>query len=161
MGGLAAMAWFARLAAMLSAVRGLFITVLVVTMLACLVGAFVPQIPPGSANGLPYAVLVPTAFVSGIVIASVTVLVIFRAMLTSSQRHTSWVKSLTSPNGRIFFFILLLLWTGGMFLLPTIAQAWQPALNGAPSTAEGGLALIGLLAGAFIFLGFIWAVIGE
>ena len=48
-----------------------------------------------------------------------------------------------------------------MFMLPTIAQAWQPALNGAPSAAEGGLALIGLLAGAFLFLGFIWSVIGE
>lgn len=146
---------------MLSAVRGLFITALVVTMLAGLVGAFVPQIPPGSVNGIPYAILVPTALVSAIVIASVTVLLIWRSILTASQRNTSWVKSLTSPNGRVFFFILLLLWTGAMFMLPTIAQAWQPALNGAPSAAEGGLALIGLLAGAFLFLGFIWAIIGE
>ena len=146
---------------MLSAVRGLFITVLVITMLAGILGALVPQIPPGSADGIPYALLVPLALVSAIAMASVTVLIIWRSVLSPSQRHTGWVTSLTSPNGRILFFILLLLWTGGMFLLPTIAQAWQPGLNGADSPALGGLALIGLLGGAFLFLGFIWSVIGE
>ena len=146
---------------MLSAIRGLFITVLVITMLAGIAGALIPQVPPGSADGIPYALLVPTALVSAIVIASVAVLIAWRSMMTPGQRHTGWVKSLTSPNGRIFFFILLLLWTGAMFLVPTIAQAWQPGLNGADSQAEGGLALIGLIGGAFLFLGFIWSVIGE
>jgi len=146
---------------MLSAIRGLFITGLVITMLACIFGAFVPQIPPGSADGIPYALLVPMALVSAIAIASVTVLIVWRSMLSPAQRHTGWVSRLTSPNGRVLFFILLLLWTGGMLLLPTIAQAWQPGLNGADSPALGGLALIGLLGGAFLFLGFTWAVIGE
>ena len=82
-------------------------------------------------------------------------------MMTPGQRHTGWVKSLTRHNGRIFFFILLLLWTGAMFLVPTIAQAWQPGRNGADSQAEGGLALIGRIGGAFLFLGFMWWVIGE
>jgi len=146
---------------MLSPLRGLFITGLVITMLACIFGAFVPQIPPGSADGIPYALLVPIALVWAIAIASVTVLIVLRSMLSPSQRHTGWVASLTSPNGRILFLILLLLWTGAMLLLPTIAQAWQPGLNGADSPALGGLALIGMLAGAFLFLGFTWSVIGE
>ena len=30
-----------------------------------------------------------------------------------------------------------------------------------PATEEGGLALIGMFAGIFIFLGFVWSVIGE
>lgn len=146
---------------MLSAIRGLFITVLVVTMIAGILGAFIPQIPPGSADGIPYALLVPMALVGAVAIATLTVVIAWRSILSPSQRHTGWVSSLTSANGKILFFILLLLWTGVMFLLPTIAQAWQPGLNGADSPALGGLALIGLLGGAFLFLGFIWAVIGE
>jgi hypothetical protein len=36
-----------------------------------------------------------------------------------------------------------------------------PGGYGASANAEGGLAFIGLIAGILVFLGFIWAVIGE
>jgi hypothetical protein len=55
-------------------------------------------------------------------------------------------------NGRYAFAFLLVVWTVGMAVLAAL---------GLPANVVGGPALIGLLAGCFIFMGFIWAVIGS
>jgi hypothetical protein len=81
-----------------------------------------------------------------------TVAIIAKAALTATRRYTGWVAQITGPNGRYLFLILIVLWGGAMGFL---------ALLG-PTALEGGaLAFIGLLVGVFLFMGFIWSVIGE
>ena len=73
-------------------------------------------------------------------------------MLTATRRYTGWVESVTGPNGRWLFLILIVLWGASMAALALIG----------PAPLEGGaLAFIGLLVGVFLFMGFIWSVIGE
>jgi hypothetical protein len=55
---------------------------------------------------------------------------------------------------KYFFGFLLIAWIVGMSLLGLQA-------GGLTHTQIGGLALIGLFAGVFVFMGFIWAVIGD
>ena len=140
---------------MLNALKSIVLLGLVVTMIFCFMGAFLPQT---SQAGLP---TVLAAVTGAIVLASVVVLIVLAVDLVPSRRYTSWAKSITGPNGRYLFLFLLLGWSGAMLLMPVFAQAWVPGLNGAPSPALGGLALVGLLAGVFLFLGFVWSVIGE
>jgi len=146
---------FARLAAMLKLVKNLVLLGFVITMIFCFLGAFLPQTSQAG------VIIVVTAAIGAIILASLVILVVFAAELVPSRRYTSWVRSITGPNGRYLFLVLLLAWTGGMLFMPVFAQAWIPGLNGAPSPALGGLALAGLLLGVFLFLGFIWSVIGE
>ncbi len=90
------------------------------------------------------------AFVVSIVIAGALVMGLLRAALVPESRYTGWAHALTGRNGRYLMLILLIVWG--------LAMASLQAL---PAEANGGLALIGLLAGFFIFMGFIWSVIGE
>jgi hypothetical protein len=140
---------------MLNALKGLVLLGFVVTMIFCFLGAFLPKTSQAG------VIIVVTAAISAIILASVVILVVFSAELVPSRRYTGWVKAITGPNGRYLFFFLLLAWTGAMLFMPVFAQAWIPGLNGAPSPALGGLALAGLLVGVFLFLGFVWSVIGE
>jgi hypothetical protein len=80
------------------------------------------------------------------------VFIVLRAALIPETRFTSWVRGITGPNGRYAFAVLLLLWFAGMAFLASLSL---------PANEAGGPALIGLFAGFFIFMGFIWAVIGE
>jgi hypothetical protein len=73
-------------------------------------------------------------------------------MITPDRRQTRWVKAITGINTRYLFGLLIVAWMLSMGLL------WNLGL---PATQEGGLALIGMFAGIFIFMGFIWSVIGE
>jgi hypothetical protein len=93
----------------------------------------------------------PFAAIGSILISAVIVLIILRVALVAAQRHVGWTRSLFGPNGRWLFLLLLLLWGAGMALL---ASSGMSALQG------GAWAFVGLLAGTFLFLGFIWAVIG-
>jgi hypothetical protein len=69
-----------------------------------------------------------------------------------SRRYTGWAQIITGPNGRWLFLLLIVLWAGGMAFLASLGMG--PQQNGSP-------AFVGLLAGIFIFMGFIWSVIGE
>ncbi len=140
---------------MLQALKAIVVLGLVVTIIASVLGAFIPQIPPGQ------AITVVSALVGGIILATIVVLLAMSAELVPSRRYTGWVRSITGPNGRYLFFVLLLAWTGAMLFMPVLAQVVQPGLNGAPSPALGGLAFVGLLAGVFLFMGFVWSVISE
>jgi hypothetical protein len=84
--------------------------------------------------------------------AAVTVAIIAKAALTASRRYTGWVGTITGPNGRWLFLIAIVVWGAAMAAL---------ALIGPTALQGGALAFIGLLAGVFLFMGFIWSVIGE
>jgi hypothetical protein len=62
------------------------------------------------------------------------------------------VRAITSVNARYLFLALIVLWALSMGLLAS--------LNLEVNTV-GVPALVGLFAGIFIFMGFIWSVIGE
>ncbi len=90
------------------------------------------------------------AFVVSTIVAGALVLVMLRAALVPESRYSGWAHALTGRNGRYLFLLLLIVWGAAM-----------ASLQALPAQANGGLALIGLLAGFFIFMGFIWSVIGE
>ena len=111
-------------------------------MLFSLYGAFKSAIENG--NWL--------AFLGGITMGAAMAALLAVILLSPDRRQTGWVKAITGVNTRYLFGALILLWTVTMGLLWTM---------GLPATQEGGLALIGMFAGIFIFMGFIWSVIGE
>ena len=84
--------------------------------------------------------------------ATITVVLIAKPILTASRRYTGWVEIVTGPNGRWLFLIGIVIWGAAMAFL---------ALLGPPALQGGALAFVGLLAGFFLFMGFIWSVIGE
>jgi hypothetical protein len=102
--------------------------------------------------GFQQLILHPFALIGSIALAALMSLIILGVALVPSRRYTGWVKSVTGPNGRWFFLLLILLWSGGMAFLASLGMG--PQQNGSP-------AFVGLLAGIFIFMGFIWSVIGE
>jgi hypothetical protein len=102
--------------------------------------------------GFQQLILHPFALIGSILLAGVVAAIILGVALVPSRRTTSWVSMITGPNGRWFFLILILLWAAGMAFLASLGMG--PQQNGSP-------AFIGLLAGIFIFMGFIWSVIGE
>ncbi len=111
-------------------------------MLFSLYGAFKSAIEGG--NWL--------AFLGGIVMGGAMAALLAVILLTPDRRQTGWVKAITSINTRYLFGILIVAWV--------LTMGFLMAMN-LPATQEGGLALIGMFAGIFIFMGFIWSVIGE
>jgi hypothetical protein len=94
----------------------------------------------------------PFALFGSIAIAGLMVIIIAKVALVPSRRFTTWIRSIAGPNGRWLFLILLVLWGVGM--------AFLASLNLGPQQM-GSPALVGLFAGIFLFMGFIWSVIGE
>lgn len=94
----------------------------------------------------------PFALIGSIGIATFMVLLILKAALVPTQRYSGWAHSITGPNGRWFFLILIIIWGLGMAFLASLGLG--PQQTGSP-------ALVGLFAGIFLFMGFIWSVIGE
>lgn len=92
------------------------------------------------------------AFIGAVLLAVVFSLLILLVALVPSKRYTGWVRAIGGPNGRWLFLILILLWSAGMAFLASLGLG--PQQTGAP-------AFLGLLIGIFIFMGFIWSVIGE
>ena len=102
--------------------------------------------------GFQQLILHPFALIGSILLAILVVGIIVVVALVPSRRTTSWVSTITGPNGRWLFLGLVLLWAAGMAFLASLGMG--PQQNGSP-------AFVGLLAGIFIFMGFIWSVIGE
>lgn len=95
------------------------------------------------------------AFGTAVLAAGGMVALILKVALVPDRRHTAWVRRLISGvNAKYLFGMLLILWIAGMSVLGLMGGTLS-------FTQIGGLALIGLFAGVFIFMGFIWAVIGE
>ncbi len=108
-------------------------------VVVCLYGAISGQL---QAN--PNAA--PIAYIVAILVAGGMVALLLRVALVPDRRYTAWVKRLvTNINSRYLFGLLLVVWGMAMSLL---------AVQNFTSTQVGGLALIGLFAGFFIFMGF-------
>jgi hypothetical protein len=97
-------------------------------------------------------ILHPAALLGSIVLAGIMSLIILLVALVPSERYTGWVRTITGPNGRWLFLMLIVLWSIGMAFLASLGLG--PQQMGSP-------AFIGLLAGIFLFMGFIWSVVGE
>lgn len=102
--------------------------------------------------GFQQLILHPFALLGSIALAGLMVAIMLAVALVPSRRYTGWAHMITGPNGRWLFLLLIVLWCGGMAFLASLGLGPQQA--GAP-------AMVGLFAGIFIFMGFIWSVIGE
>jgi hypothetical protein len=115
---------------------------LVGAMLISLYGAFRVELEKSSYIG----------FIGGIVLGAAMVTLIAIVLLVPEQRRSAWVHAITNVNARYLFGGLIILWILAMGLLASFDL---------PPNSVGPPALVGLFAGIFIFMGFIWAVIGE
>jgi hypothetical protein len=91
-------------------------------------------------------------FLGGVVLGTIMVGLILVVLIVPERRRTAWVSAITSVNARYLFLVLIIAWALAMGLLAS--------LNLEVNTV-GVPALIGMFAGIFIFMGFIWSVIGE
>ena len=102
--------------------------------------------------GFEQLILHPFALIGAIALAALMSMIILLVALVPSRRYTGWAHSLTGPNGRWLFLLLIVIWGAGMAFLASLGLGPQQA--GAP-------AFLSLFAGIFLFMGFIWSVIGE
>jgi hypothetical protein len=91
-------------------------------------------------------------FGGGVLLGALMVSFLLVIMIVPERRRTGWVQAITTVNAKYLFLVLIVLWMAAMGLLAS--------LNLEANTV-GVPALIGLFAGIFIFMGFIWSVIGE
>lgn len=97
-------------------------------------------------------ILHPIALIGSVLMAGVMSFIMLRVALVPSQRYVPWVKTIVGPNGRWLFLVLILLWVAAMAFLASLNL--NDLQGGAP-------AFVMLLVGIFLFMGFIWSVIGE
>ncbi len=91
-------------------------------------------------------------FGGGVLLGAFMVSLLLIILITPERRRTAWVQAITTVNAKYLFLALIIGWAASMGLLAS--------LNLEVNTV-GVPALIGLFAGIFIFMGFIWSVIGE
>ena len=92
------------------------------------------------------------AFLGGILLGAFMVGLLLIVMIVPDKRKTGWVQAVTNVNAKYLFFGLIIVWVAAMGFLASLEL---------PANTVGAPALVGLFAGIFIFMGFIWAVIGE
>jgi hypothetical protein len=97
-------------------------------------------------------ILHPAALIGAVLLAAIFAIIMLRVALVPEQRFVGWTRIVIGPNGRYLFLVLILLWGAGMAFLASLGLG--PQQQGAP-------AFLGLLIGIFLFMGFIWSVIGE
>jgi hypothetical protein len=91
-------------------------------------------------------------FGGGVLLGAAMVSVLLIVMIVPERRRTAWVEAITTVNAKYLFLVLIIAWA--------LAMGFLASMNLEVNTL-GGFALIGLFAGIFIFMGFIWSVIGE
>jgi hypothetical protein len=91
-------------------------------------------------------------FIGGVLLGLFLVLILLAVMIVPDRRRTAWVRAITGVNAKALFFGLIILWM--------VVMGFMASLN-LPVQTIGAPALVGLFTGIFIFMGFIWAVIGE
>jgi hypothetical protein len=116
--------------------------ILLGAMLISLYGAFRVELENSSYIG----------FIGGVVLGAGLVTLIALVLLVPEQRRSAWVSAITNVNARYLFGGLIILWMLAMGFLASFDLS---------ANSVGPPALVGLFAGIFIFMGFIWAVIGE
>jgi hypothetical protein len=92
------------------------------------------------------------AFLGGIILGAVFVAVLLIIGLVPDKRPR-WVSAITNVNAKYLFFFLVIGWM--------VAMAILASLNLPANTVGAPALVIGLFGGFFVFMGFIWAVIGE
>ena len=102
--------------------------------------------------GLQALVGHPIAAISSIALGTLMVWILAKVALVAERRQTGWTSHITGPNGKILFLVLIGAWVAGMTFLASL---------GLSGLTIGGIALVMLFVGFFVFMGFIWAVIGE
>jgi hypothetical protein len=123
----------------------------IVVAMVSLVQAFVISVPAA------LIVVAAQGLFGAIVLSSILVVIVLRSARSPESRASRWARPIVGNNGRYIFGLLILAWTGFMFMLSSLPR--EP--DGSPSSWIGGTALLGLFAGTFVFLGFVWSVIGE
>lgn len=91
-------------------------------------------------------------FGGGVLLGAVMVGFLLIIMIVPERRRTAWVEAITTVNAKYLFLVLIIAWALSMGLLASMNLE---------ANTVGVPALIGLFAGIFIFMGFIWSVIGE
>jgi glucan phosphoethanolaminetransferase (alkaline phosphatase superfamily) len=91
-------------------------------------------------------------FGGGVLLGAVMVAFLLIIMLVPERRRTAWVEAITTVNAKYLFLVLIIAWA--------LAMGFLASMNLEVNTV-GVPALVGLFAGIFIFMGFIWSVIGE
>ena len=91
-------------------------------------------------------------FCGGVLLGALMVGLLLVILIVPERRRTAWVQAITTVNAKYLFLALIIVWVLAMGLLAS--------MNLEVNTV-GVPALIGLFAGIFIFMGFIWSVIGE
>lgn len=91
-------------------------------------------------------------FGGGALLAAFMVSLLLVILISPERRRTAWVRAITTVNAKYLFLVLIIGWAASMGLLASLDLEVNTV--GVP-------ALIGLFAGIFIFMGFIWSVIGE
>jgi len=98
----------------------------------------------------------PIQFAIAISAAGLMMVIFLRSAMSAEGRPSGWVRALTSPNGKVLFGFLFILWAVVSGLVLGLLVPHQGA-----DSPYGGFALISLFAGFFIMMGFLWSVIGE
>lgn len=97
-----------------------------------------------------FVILIAAAAVAG-----AFVYVFARSAMVAEGGRQGWVRGITGSNGKLLFGTLIVVW----------AVAFGTLLQLVPhegaNSPYGGIGLIALFAGFFIFMGFLWSVIGE
>ena len=91
-------------------------------------------------------------FLGGVLLGALMVGFLLIIMIVPERRRTAWVEAITTVNAKYLFLVLIIAWALSMGLLASMNLE---------ANTVGVPALIGLFAGIFIFMGFIWSVIGE
>ena len=91
-------------------------------------------------------------FGGGVLLGALMVGLLLVILIVPERRRTAWVQAITTVNAKYLFLALIIVWVLAMGLLAS--------MNLEVNTV-GVPALVGLFAGIFIFMGFIWSVIGE
>src|SRR3972149_5066556 len=112
-----------------------------------LYGAFRPELEKSR-----YLGITGVGFAGGVVLGAFLVSTLLLVLIVPERRRTAWVRAITSVNAKYLFLGLIVLWVAAMGLMASLGLGVHT--GGVP-------ALVGLFAGIFIFMGFIWSVIGE
>jgi hypothetical protein len=80
---------------------------------------------------------------------------IFLRSAMASEGRAAWVRRITSPNGKVLFALLFVVWA------VVFGLGLQFVPHEGANSPYGGLGLIALFTGFFIMMGFLWAVIGD
>jgi hypothetical protein len=94
----------------------------------------------------------PLAYLIAVAAAAILVGLLLRVALVPSTRFSRLSHGVTGRNARYGFLLLIVAWAIAMGGINFLSLSYLTV---------GGLAFVGLIIGLLLFMGFIWAVIGE